>query len=102
MHHIECEVKASDEEPEVEFAEPLAQLPASKFRVPVIKCGEERKQDSTDDYVVKVRHHKVRVAELPVKRRTGKHDSREAGYQKLEKESDGEKHRHLELNPSTP
>ena len=69
MHHVEGQVKADQEKPEMPFAETFAQHSSGDFRVPVIEGGKERKQNSADDHVVKVRDHEVREAKLPIERR---------------------------------
>src|SRR5580698_795021 len=42
VHDVERQVKTDEEKPEMPFAEPLAQHPASHFWIPVIKRAEER------------------------------------------------------------
>src|SRR6266699_4917644 len=87
VHHVKRHMKTEHEEPEMQFAQGFAHHSSRHFRVPVIEGGEERKENSADDHVVKVRHNKVREAQLPSKRRGGEHDSGESGDQKLKQES---------------
>src|SRR4029077_6058438 len=86
----------------VELAKGFVEHPPGYFRVPVIKRGKEREQKSADDHIVKMRHNKIGVVELPIERRAGQHDAREARDQKLEQESDTEKHWRLELDFPAP
>ena len=51
---------------------------------------------------MKVCHHKVGEAELPIKRRRRHHDSGKTSDQKLKEKSDGKEHSCLELNASAP
>ena len=61
VHHVERQVEADHEQPEVQLAQPLAQHPAGDFRVPVVERGEEREENAADDHVVEVRHDEVRA-----------------------------------------
>ena len=69
VHEVESEVEADEEKPEVPAcpASRPASFPSSWE--PVIEGGEEREENSADNHIVKVSHHEVRVAELPVERR---------------------------------
>src|SRR5262249_6917749 len=62
VHHIERHVKADHEEPEVQFAQFFAEHSPGNLGIPVIECGEHRKQNSTHNHIVKVRHDEVRQA----------------------------------------
>src|ERR1700685_1488585 len=53
VHHVERQVKADEEKPEMPFAQTLTQHSASHFGVPVIERGEEREQNSAHTHVVK-------------------------------------------------
>src|SRR4029077_11110443 len=90
VHHIKCQVKADQEQPEMYFAETFVQHSPGDFWIPVIKCGEERKQNSAHDHVVKMRNNKVRAAKLPVERSNAQHYAGETGNQKLKQKSDAE------------
>src|ERR1700722_4366964 len=83
MHHVKCEMKSDEEQPEMPFAETLTQHAASHFWIPIIKSGEEREQNSAHDYIMKVRYNEIREAELPVERRGGHHDAGQSGDEKL-------------------
>src|ERR1700682_4822577 len=82
--------------------ERLAVHPASHFGKPVVEGSEERKKYSPDDDVMKMRDHKIGIAELPVERRCAKHDSCQTRDQKLEEKTDAEEHRSPELNLPAP
>src|SRR5258705_6438281 len=86
----------------MEFAQSFVEHSSSNFRVPIIKCGKERKENSTNDHVVKMRDDEIGAAKLPVERRRAQHDAGEASDQKLKEKGDREQHRRLELNPPTP
>src|SRR5262249_4605714 len=90
VHDVKRHVKAEHEEPEMEFAQAFAHHSSGDFRVSVIKCSKEGKQNSTDNHIVKVRHYKVREAELPIERSCGLDDFCEVCDQKLEEECDAE------------
>ena len=102
MHEIEGQVEADKEKPEVPFAERFVVHPSAHFGEPIIEGAKEREENSSHDHVVKMRDHKVGVAQLPVKRRGGKHNSRQAGNQKLKEEGDTEKHGSFENDLPSP
>src|SRR6516225_2313927 len=84
------------------LAKALTQHLSGDLRIPVIEGREQGKKYSADNDIVEVRHHKVRVAELPVEGGARQHDPGQAGDQELEQESDAEQHRRLEAKSSTP
>src|SRR5208337_4537687 len=90
VHEIKGEVKPDDEQPEMNFSERFVQHPSRNFWVPIIKCCEQGEENSAYDHVVKMRDHKVGIAELPVERCDSQHDAGKAGNQKLKQESDAE------------
>src|ERR1700727_101102 len=102
MHEVEGEVKADNEKPEMQFAERLAVDLSGHLREPVVKGTEKTEEDATDDYVVKMRNHEIRTPQLPVEGSRSLHYPRETSDQELEKKSDTEQHRSLELNLSAP
>ena len=69
MHEIEREVEPDDEQHEVQLAQSLAVHLSRHLREPVVEGAEKREQDSADDDVVEVRHHKVGVSKLPIEGR---------------------------------
>ena len=102
MHEVEGQVEADDEKPEVQLAERLAVHLPRHLREPVVKGSKQREEDAADDYVVKMRDHEIRIPQVPVERGRGQHDAGETGDQELEKKSNAEQHRSLELNLSAP
>src|SRR5262245_22297665 len=95
---VEGEMKADEEEPEMPQAEFLVQHPAHCFWIPVINGGKESERKTTDQHVMKVRHHEVRVGQLPVERRHRQHNARQSSDQELEEEGDAKKHGQLKTN----
>src|ERR1700722_7372452 len=95
-------MKSDDEQPEMDLAQGFVEHPSSNFRVPVIKCTEERKENSADNHVMKMRDDEIRAAKLPIERRCAQHDAGETSNQKLKEKSDTEQHGDLELNPPSP
>jgi hypothetical protein len=102
MHEIERKVETNQEKPKVQFAERFVVHSSAHFGEPIIEGAKERKEDSSDNDVVEMRNHKVRVAQLPVERRGGEHDSREARNQKLKQERNAEKHGSFENDLASP
>src|SRR5580692_4029201 len=84
VHHVERQVKANKEKPEMPIAQTLAQHSTSHLGIPVIERREEREQNSAYDYIMKVRHYKIRQAKLPIEGRGGHHDASQTGDEKLE------------------
>src|SRR5262249_14196953 len=102
VHGVERQMESDHEEPEVPFAQSFAQHSSGELRVPVVKRAEEREKNSAHDHVMKVRHNKIRIAKLPIKRCRGQHDAGKAGDQKLKEKSDAEEHRNFELDAPAP
>ena len=102
MHEIERQMKADDEQPEMQAGEALVVHAAGHLRKPVVKGSEDREQDPADDHIVKVGDHEVRVAELPVERRRAEHDAGQARHQELKQKRDAEQHRRLEIDLPAP
>ena len=48
------------------LAQPFVEHSAGYFGIPVIKPGEEAKDDGPYQHIMKVRHDEVRVVQLPV------------------------------------
>src|SRR5580704_5473541 len=86
----------------MEFAKAFAQHSSRHFWVPVIKCGEDCKQKSAHESVVKVCHDKIRTTELPIERRTAQHDPGETSDQKLKQKCNTKQHGRLELDLPSP
>src|SRR5215467_2942523 len=86
----------------MQLSQALTQHPTSHLRVPVIKRAKCSKQDSANDYVVKMRDDKVGKAQLPIDRRRRLYDAGETSDQKLEQKTYAEQHRHFKPNPSAP
>src|SRR5215475_4633471 len=86
----------------MKLAQGFVKHSSNNFRVPVIKCSEERKKNSANDHVMKMRDDEIRAAKLPVERRGGQHDARKPGDQELEQESHAEQHGRFELKPPAP
>src|SRR6202162_4111760 len=72
------------------------------LREPVVKGPEKTEEDAADDYIVKMRNHEIRAPQVPVEGGRALHDPCETGDQELEKKSNAEQHRSLELNLSAP
>jgi len=70
----------------MEFAQSFVEHFSSNFRVPVIKCGKERKENSTNDHVVKMRDDEIGAAKLPIERRRAQHDAGDGQRSKTERE----------------
>ena len=66
---VERQVEADDEQPEVPLAQRLAQHSPGHLGEPVVERAEDREEDAAHDDVVEMRHHEIRVAELPIERR---------------------------------
>ena len=64
MHEIEREVKADKEKPEVRFAERFVVHPSAHFGEPIIEGAKEREENCSHDHVVKMRNHKVGIAQV--------------------------------------
>src|SRR5580698_10966728 len=95
-------MEADYEEPEVPFSQRLVVHSPGNFREPVIEGGENAEENATHDYIVKVRHHVIRIAELPIQRRYGERHSGQSGDEKLEQKSHTEQHRRGEANFAAP
>src|SRR5258708_29039537 len=96
MHCVKRQMKPDHKQPEMKFSESFAQHSAGDFGKPIVKRAKNAEQNSAHDHVVKERNHEVRVAKLPIERGDGHHHARKTGDEKLEKESNAEKHRCLE------
>src|SRR5664279_4952343 len=66
VHEVEGEMKADEEQPEVPLAERLIPHAACNFWVPIIERGEDGEDQTANQYIVEMRDHEVRVAELPI------------------------------------
>src|SRR4029453_179141 len=95
---VEGEMKADEEKPEMPQAQFLVQHPAHRFWIPVINGGKDGERKTTDQGVMKVCHHEVRVGQLPVERRHGQHNARQSSDQELEEEGDAKKHGQLKTD----
>src|SRR3984957_5950707 len=84
MHDVERQVEANQEQPEMPFAQTLAQHSASYFGIPVVERGEDCEQDSAYNHVMKVRHYKIGQAKLPIERRGGLQDACQTRNEELE------------------
>src|SRR5580704_16999239 len=80
----------------MQFAERLVIHFSRHLGEPIIKGTEKTEKNATNDYVVKVCNHKIRIAQLPVEWGCAQHDSGETRSQELEKKSDTEQHGSLE------
>ena len=85
--------KPIKEEPEVPLAECFVVHPSGHFRKPVVEGAKEREENPPHNDIVEMRDNEVGVAQLPVERCSGKHDSGQARNQELKQEPDAEKHR---------
>ncbi len=72
------------------------------LREPIVEGPEEREENAAHDDVVEVRHHEIRIAELPVEGRGAQHDPGQARDQELKQEGDAKQHRRLEVNLPAP
>src|ERR1700722_7325225 len=95
-------MEADEEQPEVPFGKGFVVHSAAHFGKPIVESPEQRKQNSPDDHVMKMRDYEIGGAELPVEWSRGEHDSRQARDQELEQERDTEKHGGFELNLTSP
>src|SRR6266478_6222402 len=87
MHEIEGQMKADNEEPEMQPAERLAVHFSRHFRKPVIESAESREEDSAHDDVVEVRDHEVGIPKMPIERCYAQHDPRKTGDQELKEKA---------------
>src|SRR5215831_15700247 len=71
MLRVESKMKADEEKPEMPETQFLVKHPAHRFWIPVVNSGKDGERKTTDQHVMKVRHHEVRVGQLPVERRHG-------------------------------
>src|SRR5258708_27793160 len=91
-------METNQEKPEMPPPKPPAQPSSSRLWIPVVEAAEYGEQEAADQHVVKVRHDKIRVRQLPVERRDGQHHAGQACDQELEQESETEEHRILQAN----
>src|SRR5215468_8781381 len=84
------------------LAERFVAQATGPFWVPIVQRAEDGKDQAADKDIVKVRNHKVGIAQLPIKRSGCQHNSSEAGDEKLENEGNAEQHRSVETNFATP
>jgi hypothetical protein len=61
VHHQECEVKADECGPEVEFAPGFVEFSAGDFGEPEVDSGESGERDGAIQHVVKMSDHEVGV-----------------------------------------
>ena len=102
VHEIEGEMKAEEEEPEVEFSEPFVVKVTAHFGKPIVKSTKEGEEDAANDDVVEMSDDKVGVPKLPVEGSGGEHDAGESGDQELKEETDAEEHGGFELQFAAP
>ena len=102
VHEVERQMKANKKQPEVQLAERFVIHLAGHFGEPVVERSEDAKENAAHDDVVKVRHHVVRVTELPIERSDGERYSSQSGNKKLEQKSDAEQHRRCVPDLATP
>src|SRR5262249_44116613 len=98
MQRIEGQVKTDRQQPEVPFAETLAEHLAGGFGKPVINGAEEREQESTQQHIMKMRDYEIGIAQLPVEGRRGKHDTGQSRDQELKKKCCTEEHGRRKAN----
>src|SRR5580704_8366631 len=70
MHEVERHMETDQEQPEVPFTQAVAHHPTGYFGVPVVCRGKRAKDDDTQNHIVEMSDYKVRVAELPIERRS--------------------------------
>src|SRR5580658_4164265 len=75
VHGIERDMEANRKEPEMPFAERLVHQSPGGFGVPVIDACEDTEDNGTDQHIMKMCDHEIRVMELPVPRGHREHDS---------------------------
>src|SRR6202045_2766995 len=102
MHEVKGQVETDDKKPEMQLAKRLAVHLARHLWEPVVKGPKKTEKNSTDDDIVKMRNHEIGIAKVPVEGGRTLHDPRKTGDQELEKKSNAEQHRSLELNLSSP
>src|SRR5262245_62560343 len=95
MLRVESKMKADEKEPEMPQAQFLVKHPPHRFWIPVVNGGKDGERKTTDQHVMKVRHHEVRVGQLPVERRHGQHNARQSSDQKMKEEGDAKKRREI-------
>jgi hypothetical protein len=77
-----------------EDARVLAEEPPRELGEPVIKSTEQRKQSSSNQHVMEMRHYEIRVMQLKIERNRSKHYSREAAqYENKQKTEDKQERR---------
>src|SRR5580658_2867164 len=89
-------MKADDEEPEMPLAKHLRQHAPSDLRIPIVEGRKHGKQNSANNNVVEMGHHKIRVGQLPIEGRRSQHDASEPRNKELKQEGDAEQHRRSE------
>ena len=102
MHRVERQVEADEKQPEMPFAQPLAQQAAGRFGKPIVNGREDHEYQRANQHVMEMRDHEVGIVQLPVERGAGQHDARQPGDQELEEERDAEQHRRGEAEFSAP
>jgi hypothetical protein len=59
-------MKSDEEKPEVQLAQLLVIHSSGHFGEPIVESSKERKKNAADDDVVEVRHHEIRICQLPI------------------------------------
>jgi hypothetical protein len=96
VHREEQQVRADEEDPESNLAGPVEQHLPRHLREPVVEAGEDREDRGTEDDVVEVGDHEVRVRDLLVERDRHEHDPRESTHDEHEDEARDEEQRRVE------
>src|SRR6267143_194698 len=102
VHEIERQMESDEEEPEMEFTERLVVHLSGHLRKPIIEGAKSREKNAAYDDVMKVGDDEVGIPKLPIEGCRAQHDPGETGDQELKEKGDGEQHRCLEMNLSTP
>ena len=93
MLRVKRQVEPECEQPEMPEAQSPARHAAERLRIPVVDPRKNREEQATNQHIVEVRHHEIRVRQLPVERRHGHHDAGQTGDQELREEAEAEHHR---------
>ena len=85
----------------MQFAKAFMEEPAGHLREPVINTGEDAHDRTTEEHVVDMSDHEVRVLVLRVDGRGSMHHTGDAANSESDDEANGEEHRRREPDAAT-
>src|SRR5579875_2415923 len=95
-------MKPDDKQPKMPLAQRFVEHLARRFGEPIVKSTEKGRYNRPDQNVVEMRHHKIRVMQLPVPWGHSKHDARQPSDQELKQKCKAEQHRRGKYDLASP